>query len=274
MRLAIITDEIAQDLTHALQVCRELEVNTVELRSIDGHNIVFHDGNSLKRIKAALDQAGMQVCCIASPFLKCHFWLNGSRSEFDSEETQWAIFERSLELARLFQAPLVRTFSFWRLPNPASVQEKLASLLVEATRRAEEAGVTLALENEHECNLGTGAETAPLLQRIPSRAFGVIWDPGNEAKLGSQPYPHGYQCVRERVVHVHLKDVDHEQHFVKMGSDTIAYEDQLRALAADGYTGVLSLETHYQHPTGGPELATRESLAALRTLCQQAEIEL
>lgn len=60
----------------------------------------------------------------------------------------------------------------------------------------------------------------------------------------------------------------------RLGTGKIDYVGQLRALANDGYQGILSLETHYAEPHGGHEQATRDSLAALRYLCQQAKVTL
>jgi sugar phosphate isomerase/epimerase len=59
-----------------------------------------------------------------------------------------------------------------------------------------------------------------------------------------------------------------------VGTGIIDYPRQLRVLAEDGYAGALSLETHYEVPSGGPEGATRESVAAIRALCEQAGVEL
>jgi sugar phosphate isomerase/epimerase len=113
-----------------------------------------------------------------------------------------------------------------------------------------------------------------VLDLIPSPSFGLVWDPGNEAMMGSEPFPGGYSRVRGRVSHVHLKDVDDEGNWTKVGTGTIDYPAQLSALAEDGYAGALSLETHYEAPGGGPEGATRESVAAIRALCEQASVEL
>jgi L-ribulose-5-phosphate 3-epimerase len=169
---------------------------------------------------------------------------------------------------------VVRAFSFWRVPDPESVYEEVVQTLAEATERTQEAGLMLALENEHTCNVGTGAEAGWVLGRIPTHSFGVIWDPGNEAMMGSKAFPDGYSYVRDRVIHVHLKDVDAEGNWTKVGTGVIDYRGQLRALAGDGYGGALSLETHYETADTGREGPTRESVAAIRALCEQAGVEL
>src|SRR5215207_11732155 len=214
MRLCIVTDEISQDLAHALDVCEDEGVSTVELRAVDGANIVSHDDDSVEKIKAMIDGRGFRVGGIASPFLKCHIRGDGAPqgathfAASASREEQWGILERSFEVAQLFGAPLVRTFSFWRVPDPEAVREEVAEGIAEAAKRTEEAGLTLGIENEHACNLATGAETRWVLDRVPSPALGVIWDPGNEAVMDSEPFPGGYEQVRDRMVHVHLKDAD------------------------------------------------------------------
>jgi sugar phosphate isomerase/epimerase len=280
MRLCIVTDEISQDLAHALNVCEDEGVSTIELRAVNEANIVSHDDGSLEKIKAVIDGRGFRVGAIASPFLKCHIHGDGDPrgathfAASASREEQWDILERSFEVARLLGAPLVRTFSFWRVPDPQDVRHEVAGVIAEATERTEAAGLTLGIENEHACNLATGAETRWVLDRIPSPALGVIWDPGNEVVMDSEPFPGGYDQVRDRVVHVHLKDADESGNWTKIGTGIIDYAGQFRALAEDGYAGLLSLETHYEAPDGGAEAATRESLAAIRELCEGAGIRL
>lgn len=280
MRLCVITDEISQDLDHALGVCEDLGINTVELRAVGGANVVSHDESSLARILAAVEDRGVRVGAIASPFLKCHIHGDGAplgavhSAAPATREEQWVVLERSFEVARLFSAPLVRAFSFWRVEDPTSVREEVARVLAEAADRTAAAGLVLGIENEHACNLSTGEETGWVLDRIPSPALGVIWDPGNEAALGSEPYPGGYARVAQRVVHVHLKDVDENGDWTRLGAGTIDYAGQLHALADEGYAGLLSLETHYAKRPGGQEAATRESVGALRALCRDAGVEL
>lgn len=280
MHLCVITDEISQDLDHALDVCEELGINTVELRAVGGANVVSHDEAGLARMVAAVENRGVRVGAIASPFLKCHIHGDGvPRGAAHSaapatREEQWAVLERSFEVARLFSAPLVRAFSFWRVEDPTSVREEVARVLAEAADRTAAAGLVLGIENEHACNLATGEETGWALDRIPSPSLGVIWDPGNEAAVGSEPYPGGYAHVRERVVHVHLKDMAENGEWTRLGAGTIDYVGQLRALGDDGYAGLLSLETHYEKRPGGQEAATRESVGGLRALCRDAGVEL
>ncbi|MGF1646469.1 MAG: sugar phosphate isomerase/epimerase family protein [Kineosporiaceae bacterium] len=282
MRLCVITDEISPDFDTALDVSDELGIRTVEIRTVDGASAVAHDDATVRSWRQRLDDRGIDVAAFASPFLKSHLRdgdaagapgpTHGAPPATRAE--QWGVLERSFEVAHLLGAPLVRTFSFWRLPDPAAVRDEIVDVLAEAAGRAEAAGLELGLENEHACNLATGAEAAWALDRIISPAFGLIWDPGNEAALDSTPYPDGYAHVRGRVRHVQVKDRSPDGRWTRVGTGVVDWEGQVRALAADGYPGLLSLETHYDTPDGGRAGATRESAAALRDLCARAGVEL
>ncbi len=179
-------------------------------------------------------------------------------------------------MAARFDAPIVRAFSFWRVERPETVRDDVLTTLREATSRVLAAGRLLGLENEYACNIATGAEAAWFLDRIPEPTLGLIWDPGNEAALGSAPFPDGYAHVRDRIHHVHIKDATAlgASTFTIVGDGVIPYEDQLRALAEDGYDGILSLETHFDAADGGREGATRACAAALRDHCARAGLAL
>ena len=100
------------------------------------------------------------------------------------------------------------------------------------------------------------------------------WDPGNATARGEKAYPDGYATIpKGRIAHIHCKDVvsagDDRTAWAAMGRGIIDYVGQFRALARDGYTGVLSLETHWRGG-GTPEESTRQSMAGLKNLLQRA----
>jgi len=73
---------------------------------------------------------------------------------------------------------------------------------------------------------------------------------------------------------MHCKDVapanNGKTDWAAMGSGTIDFVGQFRALKRDGYTGALSLETHW-HGGGTPEESTRKSMAGMKALLQRAD---
>lgn len=272
-RLAVITDEISSDLDHALDVCVELGITMVELRTVGGQVITDIDDAGIDAIARSLDRRGISVVNIASPFLKCDYWGDDEIGH----QQQLSILRRSIAIAHRLEAPIVRTFNFWRQPNPVDLYQPALGALTEATAICHDSGVLLGFENEHACTSATGEEAAWFLDRIEDTTIGMIWDPGNEAVVGSNPFPGGYQHVRSRIHHVHLKDaraIAPDPTFVVMGEGAIDYVGQFRALAEAGYDGALSLETHVGSTDEEKEAASRASVAAIRRMAEEAGLPL
>ena len=112
----------------------------------------------------------------------------------------------------------------------------------------------IGLENEHACNVGTGAEAARMLAAVDHPALGLIWDPANASILGETPYPDGYETLpHARIVHVHAKDCvvqGHTPTWGPLGEMALDWKGQVAALVRDGYAGAISLETHWRGPDG------------------------
>ena len=263
----MITDEIDARLAPALDVCAELGIRAVELRTVDGIQIVDHTPAALQSMREELDARGFHVCAIASPFLKC--------DRGDDPDVQDRVHERALEAASVFSAPVVRAFAYWREPDPSAALTELGASLRRAAARASDGGVTLALENEHECNVATSDEAKAALASADSSSLRLIWDPGNAAMLDPATFSGlgGLETIDDRVAHVHLKDVTASGEWTEVGAGIVDFTALLRHLAGLRYGGYLSFETHYQRHGSG-ELATRDCVAALRSIAAEAHVEL
>lgn len=273
--LSVITDEISQDFDHALAVAHEIGAESVELRSLWGMNIADLSDDDVARAVRLVKGYGLVVNCIASPFLKVS--LHPQRveqrpisffMEERSHEEHFAMLRRCLELARRFECPVARAFSFWRDPSPT--QDDWASVvgyLKRATELAEQAGCTLALENEHTCTVATGAETRRMVDEVGTSHLKVIWDPANAFCAGEMPYPDGYRQVCDYIVDVHVKDASRGQEsrecvYRVLGEGSIDWRGQIQALIVDGYAGHITMETHPIVGLSG-EQATRRNFAVL-----------
>src|SRR3954452_13597717 len=69
--IAAITDEFSPDLAEALQVMKEIGMTGVELRTIEGKNLMDLSADEITRVRGQIEDAGLQVVSIASPLLKC-----------------------------------------------------------------------------------------------------------------------------------------------------------------------------------------------------------
>jgi len=190
------------------------------------------------------------------------------------------MLRRCIQLAHEFDTTLLRVFSFWRkdVLTP-DLEDRIVDAFSEPLKIAEREGVTLVLENEHSCYIGTGAEAAHIASEINAPHFKLVWDPGNAFGAGEVPFPDGYEAVKPWMAHVHVKDarlVETAEHgpqpqWCVVGEGEIDYVGQFAALKRDGYNGYVSLETHYVPKTGSgeggkglPEDGSRPCLAALQ----------
>jgi L-ribulose-5-phosphate 3-epimerase len=267
VQLSVITDEIDRRLGPALDLCEELGIRAVELRTVDGVQIVDQTPEALRAMREELDGRGFRVCAIASPFLKC--------DRRDDPLEQERVHERALEVAAVVSAPIVRAFAYWREPDPSAALPQLGNALSSAAALASGAGVTLALENEHECNVATSVEARDALDAAGSPQLRLIWDPGNAAMLdpGSFGGLGGLEAIYDRVAHVHVKDVSSSGSWTRIGDGIVDFPALLRYLADADYDGYLSFETHYQRDGSGA-LATRDCVAGLRSIAAQVGVEL
>ncbi len=241
----MITDEVSQDLSKVVKFAVEHGFDGVEVRTLWNlrpHDLVEKSGE----IRRELAGAGLSVSAIASPVFKCSL-------ESDREvEDHLRILKRCIELAKALDTLIVRVFTFWR---SGSLDERLEAVLerfAPAVDIAGDEGVILAVENEPSTHVNNGRRLRQFLEAVgkPSVVRGV-WDPGNDVwdPEGERPYPDGYSYVRGLFVHVHVKDgrrteVGHE--FVPVGEGEVGWLEQVRALVRDGYSGYLSLETHWR----------------------------
>lgn len=277
-KIAVINDEISQDFAHVVDVVsREFGMQWIELRGMWKKNIMDLDDKQIAEAKKLLDGAKLRVTDIGSPVFKVD-WPGAPRSKFAPKrdtfnadftfKQQDELLARSFELARAFNTDRVRIFDFWRLDDVAPYRAAIDDKLREAADKAAKKNIILILENEHECNTGTGAEAGRTLSAVKSKNFMVNWDPGNAARLGEIPFPDGYDKLpKDRIGHVHCKDVqkkaDGSMEWAAMGHGFIDWVGQFKALKKQGYHFATSLETHWRG-AGTPEESTRQSWAGMK----------
>jgi sugar phosphate isomerase/epimerase len=282
-KLAIITDEVSHDFAQALDAIKDWGLRYVELRTVDRTNLADLDDAGVGRVKRLLEERGLSVVAFASPFLKCYLREpkagpagDAFFSKANTYEEHLQILRRMGELRRVFGVRMTRCFSFWREPDPAAVFAEVVDRLQHSVRLAQEYGLVLAMENETACNGGTPQEVRCLVEAVNSPTLGIMWDAGNAQWAGVEAYPDGYNEVRGKVYHVHVKDIaftDGKPHGVVFGTGLVNFRELFRALKADGYEGALSLEPHFKPGEPGPMERVKACVDNLRRLLEELKIE-
>jgi L-ribulose-5-phosphate 3-epimerase len=283
-KLSIITDEISQDFGHALEVAsKEFGLNYVELRGMWNKNIINLDEKEIAEVKHLLSKFSLQVTDIASPLFKTD-WPGAPTSKFSPKSPQFGadytfaqqgeVLERSIAAAKAVGTDRVRCFDFWRLEDPKPYREAIDAKLRDTAAQVAPKNITLLLENEFACNTATGAEAARTMQAVQAPNLKLNWDPGNAAYRGEIAYPDGFSGIpKDRIGHMHCKDVsrkpDGTYEWAAMGKGIIDYVGQFRAMVQAGYSGTMSLETHWRG-AGTPEESSRQSMAGMKELLGKA----
>ncbi len=246
IRLGIFTDEISQDLEEAVKVALENDIKNLEIRGVWGKNVRNLSKEDVSRIKSIVDDYGVRVAVIGSPFLKCH--LDNS----EEYRAHIKMLDNFIYQSHQFETNIIRIFTFWRLEP---IERRWGSMIEKLrihVKRAEKEGVILGVETEGSTNVGNCSELRKLFNSLPSDNLKAVWDVANSYFGGEIGYPDGYELIRGEVVHLHLKD------FVKdpstgahkptyIGEGTIPYDDVFRDLLKDSFDGVASIEAGVVH---------------------------
>jgi L-ribulose-5-phosphate 3-epimerase len=276
-RLSVINDEISDDFDHACSVAASgFGLHWIELRSMWGKNVTALNQDEIDRSRQILEKYKLRVTDIASPLFKVH-WPGAPmskegprRDEFHASfdfKQQDAVLARCIDLAKSFQTDRIRCFDFWRLEDPKPYRAAINNKLRQAAQACARHNLVLLLENEMDCNTGTGKEAAQTLSEIQEPNFMLNWDPGNSATFpGDVPYPDDYNLLpRHRIGHCHCKDTirkpDGKFDWAPVGGGIIDWVGQFRAFERDGYHYAVSLETHWHGgvPPAGSGMSISEA---------------
>lgn len=282
-KLGIITDEVDPDLARVLSsFYPKYQLRWAEIRNVklDEKSRYVYNGSTpeqVKQIKKQLDDANVKLSVLdtgvykialpgTKPLGEDSSDLNPVQGEY---ERQLADLKRGAEAAHILGTDRLRIFTYKRVADPNAIFDRIVDDLHQALRVAEQQNVTLLVENEFDCNVATGAETARLFRAITDRRLMHNWDPGNCYAAGEQPFPKAWnELDHSRISHIHLKDAAGKS-WKPIGGGEIDFAGQFRALKQMAYSGTMSLETHYKNAQHDPYTSSVESMDGLVRVLKQ-----
>lgn len=243
--LSAFADEADQDMDRQIAALQEARIKSVDLRNVDGINIVDLPLDHARRVRKKLDDAGVSVCMYGSPI--------GKIDLADDFETDCKRLTHLGALKEIFGARAVRLFSYFNKKAGASPQEWKARSIERLTALVELAEkLDLVLYHEHEPGVyGGDLPTVRVLRDElhllhPSR-FKLIFDFDNFNQAGHDVWA-CYQELKDVVGAIHLKESRRQPDgafmHVPAGQGDGQIEKILRDLASRGWQGSLTLEPH------------------------------
>jgi len=279
LALAVIGDEIGPSLPEMLSFCAENDVRRLDMRTVDGRNLLGMTLDEVDAIGRRLKAAGIAVPTFVSPVLK---WPApgkgpaGGKVDFAFDPASCPTRDplaHAFDVATVLGAGKMRVFSFLRYPGfaPDDIEAPIGRLVDLAERH----DVTVEIENEPVCNIGSIAELAGYFGAVrdPSPYLRPLVDIANSWSIGQPPTDEEIATLGPMVDLIHLKDRDlAARRTVPLGDGGVPWARELTRLLShvDTPEVVASMETHC--PQDGRQ-ATARSVAALRRIAGEIGVE-
>jgi sugar phosphate isomerase/epimerase len=222
-------------LEAALASLAGLGIQVVELAYIEGYSTAFDESvfstANARSVRSALSQAGLTCRAVSA-----HFDL--------SRQGGGDALCRRLEFAAEVEAQMVATVS-----GPAARREAFLQHLAQASKLAEQTGITIALENpadDTDASINDGADAARVAAQLAHPLVRVNYDPGNflTHRPGSAPHL-DIEPALPYCIGVHLKDLRREGAgwvHTALGEGAILWDEMFHRLALSTVPPLLSIE--------------------------------
>jgi len=266
-------DEIATDLETQLDTLDRLGITALDLRGVEDTNVLDFTDEQVERVRDALDERGIEVTSIGSPI--------GKVPIEDDFEAHFERFKTAVERADQFDTEYIRLFSYY-VPegdDPADYRAEVMRRMERKTEYAEDAGVTLLLENEKDLFGDTPGRCRDILTTVDSPNLRAIFDPANYLEIGVEAYPDALLQVVEYVDQLHIKDANRGRRgdIEPPGDGDAEIPATLAVMAARGFRGAASLEPHLAEAGkkggfSGPE-AYERATEALEDCFEEAGVD-
>ncbi len=200
--LSAFSDEISHDLETQIKFLQSQKISAMEIRFIDGKNIVNQPLSSVAEYKKMLDEAGIEISAVGSPIGKIRL--------DESFEQHLDLFKQTIEVATILGTGNIRIFSYYA-GEGQNIDECL-DVVVERMHKkiALLLGSNLKLMHENETGIfGHSADNcARMADQLDSAYFALAYDPANFV-WGEGITENMKVCwpkMQAYVQHIHIKD--------------------------------------------------------------------
>ena len=197
--LSAFADEYSPEIDKQIEGLKANGIGMLEIRGVDGTNIAHITEEKAREVKAKFDANGIKVSCIGSPI--------GKIKITDPFEPHLEELRHVIKLAKIFETKKIRMFSFY--PDhgePMSeIRDEVMKRLAAMLEIAEAEDVLLCHENERGI-YGDSVERCLDIQKEFGGRIKCVFDPANFICMGDEPYPYGYNTLKDHILYFHIKD--------------------------------------------------------------------
>ncbi len=243
-KLAAFADEADGRISEQIKAMKENGIRYLEIRGVDGENISDITMERAKEVRRQLEDAGILVWSLGSPYGKI-----GINEDFSSHLDK---FKHGLELAEILGAKHIRMFSFY-VPSgeEALYKEKVMSRLEQFLLAAKDSGIILCHENEKGIYGDIASRCAEIHKTFPE--LRAVFDPANFIQCG-QDTMEAWEQLSPYIEYMHIKDAMVDGSVVPAGKGI----GNLPYLLKNYKGSVLTLEPHLSVFDGFEKLEAEE----------------
>jgi sugar phosphate isomerase/epimerase len=259
-----------------IALVRDAGYATIELVNRGSLDAQRTDAAERRRIRAALDAAGLRLVSIAS---------HGNLLEADNanrdaqREIIHAGIDLAVDLAGPHGPPCVVTMAYGEPDQYEAVRDTVAANFAELAEHASHSGVIVALEPHVGQAFDLPEKVAWLLEDVGSPWFRLNFDNSHFEVMG-RGIDEYVPLLAPYSVHTHVKDqrgVAPDYEFLIPGEGDFDYAHYLAALSAAGYSGSVTVEISAQvqrRPDYDPGATAARSFDALLAAARKAGVTL
>lgn len=254
IKVSYFTDEVSDDLEESARLGAEAGATHVDLRhKIFGSSTWNINDDSLwNKARDIFSRYNLKTACVAGGF-------GGGVLPGEDFQVQRDNLRRLIRGCHILDAKTIRMHILLNpnrkglarphqkpvgeiRPDPDEYRDCIAETFFPAVKLVKEEGINLGIETEGVTLAGTCAETAKILSWFENyKSIGVCWDIKNSFLEGELPYPDGYEKIKERIVHIHVKASDNYD-LAQIGTFNMSYKELFRIIINDGYNGAAAIE--------------------------------
>ena len=228
--ITAFADEIAPDLDTQLRVLRANRVVGLDLRSVDGKNVLALSDAEIDRVGEAVAATGLRVQCVGSPVNKVALSPETQREERDK-------LRRAIEVAHRLGIRRIRVFT------PESDDGDAVIAWMEGQlAQAEAADVLLLVENDAKYWSAYPQNAKRLFRELAGANLMAAFDFANAHLLGTT-VEEWFPWIVPFLDTLHIKDAK-DGKVVPAGEGDAGLALVLKALWDDHWSGPLTLEPH------------------------------
>lgn len=227
--ITAFADEIAPDLATQLRVLKHHGVTGLDLRSVEGKNVLALTNEEVDSVGRAVAEAGLHVQCVGSPVNKTT--LEGN------EAGEREKLERAIEVAHRLGIRRIRIFT-----PESEDSEAVIGWMERQMVLAEKADILLLVENDAKYWSAYPENAKRLFRELAGPNLMAAFDFANATILG-YPVEHWFPWIVPYLDTLHIKDAKNGK-VVPAGQGDGGILVTLRSLWRENWSGALTLEPH------------------------------